>query len=127
MKYLFHTNFLNRDNISDFRIIAENNTNSFWVKQMLDKQQIDEIAGLIAEEYKERLENAHNEGNEKLIVALMEETATRIITLFTEKKGMGELSINFHTLITRLLEVFPRFCFYFDWLHNNRNNCGIKP
>ncbi len=127
MKYLFHTTFLNSDKSSDIRIIAENNKNSFWVKQMLDKQQIDEIAGLITEEYKERLENAHNEGNEKLIVALMEETATRIITLFTEKKGMGELSINFHTLITRLLEVFPRFCFYFDWLHNNRNNCGIKP
>mgnify|MGYP001321626734 CR=1 FL=1 len=89
---------------------------------MLNKDQINEIADIITSEYKDKLEDAHNQGNEKLIATLMEDTATKIISIFTEKKGMGELSINFQNLITRLLETFPRFCFYFDWLHNNRNS-----
>ncbi len=89
---------------------------------MLDKNELTEIAKLIANEYKFLLEKAHKESDTKQIAKIMEDISTAIIKEFTDRKAMGELALNFNALVKYLLEHFPRFYYYFDMLSQNRSN-----
>ncbi len=88
---------------------------------MLSTKEFTEIAVKISEEFRETLEKAHLSSDTKQIALIMEEVSTAIIKELTDKKAMGELSMNFNSLIKYFLEYFPRFYYYFDMLSQNRN------
>lgn len=88
---------------------------------MLNKNELIEIAREISNDFKDNLEEAHKKSDAKEIARIMEAISTDIIKKFTEKKAMGDLTLNFNSLVKYLLEFFPRFYYYFDMLSQNRS------
>jgi hypothetical protein len=93
---------------------------------MLNEKELTQIAVKVTEEFKKKLKTAHENNNTKLIAQIMEEIATYIIKEFTDKKAMGELSMNFNSLMKYLVEHFPLFFYYFDTLSQTRSKSSKR-